>query len=75
MSTTYNATIRTGNDRARNIAEMSTWRKHDGVRASMFNAAGGPLDAPDVLPAGGCTSTTWTTSAGRAVPAQMDCKR
>jgi hypothetical protein len=29
---------------------------------------GGPLDAPDVLPAGGCESYLWTDWKGRLLP-------
>jgi len=37
--------------------------------------AGGPLDAPDVLPAGSVSNLEWVTGAGNAVVAQTEIRR
>lgn len=37
--------------------------------------AGGPLDAPEVMPAGSVDSTTWTTGNGLAVVAPTEFRR
>ncbi len=37
--------------------------------------AGGPLDAPELMPAGACTSTEWTDGARRPIATETRTRR
>ncbi len=66
---------RTGGPTARDAVYYLTWpdRGHSDMIAATL--AGGPLDAPDVMPAGCMVSTTWTDAHGRAVPSVAGVER
>jgi hypothetical protein len=58
---------RTGGLTSRDAVYWAAW-PNTGASLAALTLAGGPLDAPDVMPAGCMVSTTWTDAHGRAVP-------
>lgn len=70
----------TGGAYARNVAQMrncpARWMLYGaiGQMAHEFDA-GGPLDAPDCIPAGAVNSTEWTNAQGRALARQTHARR
>lgn len=68
--------IRTGNATGRDMAMARLdLRYHTADVAHAMGLAGAPLDAPDDLPAGGCTSLTSTDYRRRPLPAQSTTTR
>lgn len=76
MSYTVNSALRTAAPSALVSAELACWAPGERLRATLWNAAGGPLDAPESMPAGSCNSTD-VTGGMRLVhlAAQTDIKR
>ena len=74
--------LSTGASRARNAVELIDLEARfllygtagSGTMSGILDT-GGPLDAPDWMPAGACNCTEWTDSAGRGFPAQNEIRR
>jgi len=63
---------RTGNRQSRDYCALQC--RNDPQWVQFYDAVQ-PLDAPDTLPAGSCTSTEYTNWRGRAVVSQSSVKR
>lgn len=75
MSYTVNNALRTAAPSAIVSAELACWTPRDGLRATLWNAAGGPLDAPEYMPAGACNSTDTVGLSGVSLASQSEVKR
>lgn len=77
-----NIPLGTGSNRERTAAVLISANGSEGVfgvlgsgQTCMGWAAGGPIDAPEVLPAGGVSNTEWRNGAGQALVRQMEVRR
>lgn len=75
-----NIPLGTGSSRERTAAVLISANGSEGVFGAIGQcclgwAAGGPLDAPEVLPAGGVSNTEWKNSRGDALVRQMEAHR
>lgn len=61
---------RTASHYERTRAFGGMWHRDSGHRVNLDIEAGGPIDAPEIMPAGACESISWLSSAGRTLPAQ-----
>ena len=66
--------LRTGGPMDISKAEFCMWNRY-GTRATLFDAAGGPLDAPQWIPAGSCNSNDYCDGFCRPVGGQSDIER
>ena len=57
----------TGGLTSRDAVYWAAW-PNAGASLAALTLAGGPIDAPDVMPAGCMQSTSWTDAHGRALP-------
>ena len=64
----------TGGLPSRDAVYWAAW-PNAGASLAALTLAGGPLDAPDVMPAGCMQSTSWTDAHGRALPSVVGFER
>ena len=79
MNTRNTLRLTTGGESERDVTDL---QMHSMPVFWMSREAGGPLDAPEQMPAGSCNSTDWRTGPwhlndgmGRYVPAQTSVSR
>lgn len=73
------AAICTGGKRIRDATHILHMRHRLGADGAGLVGdeltAGGPLDAPDLMPAGACTNADWTDGAGQPITSATQARR